>query len=64
MYQIKGINIPEGKWKEKGEKLDTLIKALNLDEEKIIGVNSVNIMSSDRFVQFVTNSGCIKRSSR
>ncbi|MDB2101431.1 MAG: DNA topoisomerase IV subunit A [Clostridium paraputrificum] len=63
MYQIKGINIPEGKWKEKGEKLDTLIKALNLDEEKIIGVNSVNIMSSDRFVQFVTNSGCIKRSS-
>ncbi len=63
MYQIKGINVPEGKWKEKGEKLDTLIKALNLDEEKIIGVNSVNVMSSDRFVQFVTNSGCIKRSS-
>ena len=47
MYQIKGINVPEGKWKEKGEKLDTLIKALNLDEEKIIGINSVNVMSSD-----------------
>ena len=63
MYQLKGINVPEGKWKEKGEKLDTLIKALNLDKEKIIGVNSVNMMSSNRFIQFITNSGCIKKSS-
>jgi len=33
MYQFKGINIPEGKWKEKGERIDSLIKTLNLDEE-------------------------------
>lgn len=63
MYQLKGINVPEGKWKEKGERLDKLIKALNLDEEKIIGINSINIMAADKFVQFVTNSGCVKKSS-
>ena len=34
MYQVKGINIPEGKWKEKGERIDSIIKTLNLDEEK------------------------------
>ena len=33
MYQVKGINIPEGKWKEKGERIDSIIKTLNLDEE-------------------------------
>ena len=63
MYQLKGINIPEGKWKEKGERLDKLIKSLNLDNEKIIGIQSVNIMATDKFIQFITNSGCIKRSS-
>lgn len=34
MYQVKGINIPELKWKEKGERLDTIIKSLNLEDEK------------------------------
>ena len=26
MYQTKGINIPEFKWKEKGERIDLLLK--------------------------------------
>ena len=28
MYQVKGINIPEYKWKEKGERIDIIIKSL------------------------------------
>ena len=63
MYQIKGINIPEGKWKEKGERVDTLIKTLNLDEEKIVNTFSIPILDGTRYVQFITNKGIIKKSS-
>ena len=62
MYQMKGINIPEGKWKDKGEKIDTLIK-INLEEEKIINVMSEQILSPNKYVQFITNKGIIKKSS-
>ncbi len=41
MYQTKGINIPELKWKEKGERLDRIIKTLDLENEKIIDVISI-----------------------
>ena len=63
MYQIKGINIPEGKWKEKGERIDTLIKALNLNDENIIGVESVDNLDPNKFVTIVTNRGSIKETS-
>ena len=63
MYQIKGINIPEGKWKEKGERIDSLIKTLNLEEEKIIQTYSLAILDGNRRVQFITNKGMIKMSS-
>ena len=59
---MKGINIPEGKWKDKGEKIDTLIK-INLEEEKIINVMSEQILSPNKYVQFITNKGIIKKSS-
>lgn len=63
MYQLKGMNIPEGKWKEKGEKVDALVRALNLDDEKIVGAISVDIMHQDKYLQFITNIGSIKKSS-
>ena len=63
MYQIRGINIPEGKWKEKGERIDTLIKTLNLDEEIIVGVVSVESLTANKFVKIITNRGNIKISS-
>lgn len=62
MYQIKGINIPEGKWKDKGERIDTLIK-INLEEEKIVNVISQPILYPNKYIQFITNKGIIKRSS-
>lgn len=34
MYQIKSSTIPEYKWKEKGERIDEIIKTLDLNKEK------------------------------
>jgi topoisomerase-4 subunit A len=61
MYQIKGINIPEFKWKEKGEKIDTLVKGLELTEEKIIAVNSISDLSEEKYFMFFTSNGGIKK---
>lgn len=63
MYQVKGINIPEGKWKEKGERVDSIIKTLNLDEENIIEAISIGILDANKSVQFITNRGIIKKST-
>ena len=63
MYQVKGINIPEGKWKEKGERVDSIIKTLNLDDENIVEVFSVGVLDRSKVVQFITNRGVIKKSS-
>ena len=63
MYQTKGINIPECKWKEKGERIDSIIKTLNLDKENIVAAMSVGIFDADRSLQFITNSGAVKKSS-
>ena len=63
MYQTKGINIPEGKWKEKGERIDSIIKTLNLEEENIVEAISVQILDGRKSIQFITNKGIIKKSS-
>ena len=63
MYQIKGINIPEGKWKDKGERIDTLIRTLSLDNENIIGAVSVDKFDNNKYIKFITNKGNIKISS-
>lgn len=63
MYQIKGINVPELKWKEKGEKIDRLIKTLSLDKEVIVSVISVTSLMPDKILQFVTAQGYVKKSS-
>ena len=63
MYQVKGINIPEGKWREKGERIDSIIKTLNLDDENIVEAFSVGVLDGSKSVQFITNRGIIKRST-
>ena len=63
MYQVKGINIPEGKWKEKGERVDSIIKTLNLDDENIVEAFSVGVLDGSKSVQFITNRGIIKKST-
>lgn len=63
MYQTKGINIPELKWKEKGERIDSIIKTLNLEEENIVQVMSIPLFDANKSIQFITNKGAIKKSS-
>ncbi|MCI5727169.1 MAG: DNA topoisomerase IV subunit A [Clostridium sp.] len=63
MYQTKVVNLPEGKWKDKGERIDTIIKAINLDDEKIVSTISVDSFSEDKYLHFVTSKGSIKKSS-
>jgi len=63
MYQTKGINIPELKWKEKGERLDAVIKTVNLDNEKIVGAVSLDNYNPSKAFRFITKHGGIKQSS-
>ena len=63
MYQTKGINIPELKWKEKGERLDQVIKTVNLDNEKIVGAVSLDNFNPSKAFRFITKHGGIKQSS-
>ena len=63
MYQVKCINVPEGKWKEKGERVDSIIKTLNLDDENIVEAFSVGVLDGSKSVQFITNRGIIKKST-
>lgn len=63
MYQTKGINIPEEKWKEKGERLDRIIKTLNLDNENIVGAISLDNFNPNKVFRFITKYGGIKESS-
>jgi topoisomerase-4 subunit A len=63
MYQLKGIDIPEYKWKEKGEKLDTIIKGLDLNVEKVVGAFSVSSLAQDNSLLFITSKGYIKKTS-
>lgn len=63
MYQTKGINISEMKWKEKGERIDAVIRTLNSDSEKIVGVVSLDNFNPSKTFRFITKHGGIKQSS-
>lgn len=63
MYQFKGNAIPELRWKEKGERLDTIIKGMNLDSERIINALSIKDFNESINVQFITSKGIIKKTA-
>ena len=63
MYQTKGINFPECKWKEKGERVDNVIKTLSLDNEKIVSVISVSEFLKSKYLRIISAKGSIKKSS-
>lgn len=62
MYQIRGANIPEHKWKDKGERLDVLIKGLDLNREKIVGAFTIENTALQKDFVFFTSTGCMKKS--
>ncbi|MCM0650495.1 DNA topoisomerase IV subunit A [Clostridium swellfunianum] len=63
MYQLKGTAIPEFRWKEKGERLDAIIRGLDLSLEKIISVYSVEDLSIPKDFIFITSKGNMKKTS-
>ncbi|MDU6876756.1 DNA topoisomerase IV subunit A [Clostridium tepidum] len=62
MYQIKIVNIPEFKWKEKGVRLDEIIKTIDLSEN-IIEAFSVENFTAQKDLIFVTDSAYIKKTT-
>ncbi|MBB6696451.1 DNA topoisomerase IV subunit A [Clostridium algidicarnis] len=63
MYQIRGNDLPERKWKDNGVRLDSLIRSFNLDEETIVDVYSIENFSSSLDFMFLTSKGNIKKTS-
>lgn len=63
MYQLKCNGIPEYRWKDKGERIEDLIKGLSLEEEKIITIYSLENLLSDRCFKFITSKGLIKKTA-
>ena len=61
MYQLRGDLVPEYKWKEKGERLDTLIRGIDLTKEKIVDTFSTENLSAHKEFMFFTNKGNIKK---
>lgn len=61
MYQLKGALIPEFKWKEKGARLDDIIRGLDLSTEKIISVYSIEDAAEPKDFIFITSKGNIKK---
>jgi topoisomerase-4 subunit A len=60
---MKGIAVPEFKWKDKGERLDQIIRGLDLTNEKIISVYSLEGTSSAMDFIFITSKGNIKKTA-
>ncbi|WP_461613095.1 DNA topoisomerase IV subunit A [Clostridium sp. Marseille-QA1073] len=61
MYQLKGISIPEFKWKERGEKIESLIKSLDLSKEAIVAAFSIENFEDPRNLLLFTSSGMLKK---
>ncbi|MHC1721068.1 MAG: DNA topoisomerase IV subunit A [Clostridiaceae bacterium] len=61
MYQLKCANVPEFKWKDKGEKIDQLIRGLDLNQEKVIGAYSIESTSAQKNFIFFTSMGNMKK---
>ena len=60
MYQVRVIDIPELKWKEKGLRLNEIVKSKGIDNETIVNVVSIKNFDDKRNVLFVTKQGSIK----
>ncbi|HEY8890581.1 MAG TPA: DNA topoisomerase IV subunit A [Clostridium sp.] len=61
VYQLKVDLVPEYKWKEKGERLDNLIRGIDLTKEKVIATFLMGNLSSNKEFMFFTNKGNIKK---
>lgn len=63
VYQIKCNSVIDKKWKDKGEKIEDLIRGLKLDDEKIIALESVENFLPNKCFKFITANGLIKKTT-
>lgn len=63
MYQFKSNAVPEGKWKDRGERLEDLIRGINLEDEKIVAVESVANFLPEQSFKFITSKGLTKKTT-
>jgi len=63
VYQLKVDLVPEYKWKEKGERLDTFIRGIDLTKERIVATFLLGNLSDNKEFMFFTNKGNIKKTS-
>jgi len=53
VYQLRGDLVPEFKWREKGERIDTLIRGIDLTKEKVVATFlSGNLTNDKEFIFF------------
>ncbi|WP_461204307.1 DNA topoisomerase (ATP-hydrolyzing) [Clostridium sp. DL1XJH146] len=60
MYKIRGIDLPEKKWKDKGIRLDEMINQLDLSKDKIIGLYSIDSFKDNKYIRFLTDKAVFK----
>lgn len=61
VYQLRGIDIPEEKWREKGVKLDSIIRGLDLNQENIVNVFSIEGFNEDKTLMFYSDLGGVRK---
>lgn len=61
MYQCKVANLLEFKWRDKGERIQTFIRGLDLDNEQVVDAYTVEDFSAPRDIIFITSNGLIKK---
>ncbi|MBS5968016.1 MAG: DNA topoisomerase IV subunit A [Clostridium perfringens] len=63
VYQIKCNSVVDKKWKDKGERLEDLIRGLSLEDEKIIALESIENFLPNKCFKFITANGLIKKTT-
>lgn len=63
MYQLEAKDLPEMKWKDKGERLDEGIRQKLANDEEVVAAFSLPQVLDGMIFKFFTNKGSIKRTS-
>ncbi|MGG5462703.1 DNA topoisomerase IV subunit A [Clostridium sp. B9] len=63
VYQIKCNSVVDKKWKDKGERIEDLIRGLNLSDEKIVAFESIENYLPNKSFKFITANGLIKKTT-
>ncbi|MGL4740902.1 MAG: DNA gyrase subunit A [Sarcina sp.] len=63
MYKLRSFDVNEAKWRDKGERLDELIKTFNIENERIISVESLDRFNESKVFKFITSKGLIKKTT-